>query len=48
MKYTETMFEIANQYTPEGSTATAVMDQWINGFMQHQTILIYLVWTIII
>lgn len=35
MKYTETMFEIANQYTPEGSTATAVMDQWVHAISNN-------------
>ena len=35
MKYTEHMFEIANQYTPEGSTATAVMDQWVHAISNN-------------
>lgn len=35
MKYTETMFEVANQYTLEGSTATAVMDQWVHAISNN-------------
>ena len=35
MKYTEHMFEIANQYTPEGSTVTAVMDQWVHAISNN-------------
>lgn len=35
MKYTKHMFEIANQYTPEGSTVTAVMDQWVHAISNN-------------